>query len=350
MIEKGNVVTVAAPLDEYISYKEQFPNVTHLPLKNLQRDHSHPLKDILTIRELRRIYKKVKPDVVVLYTHKANIYGGLAACFTKIITIGIVTGLGFAFLHKGWVNRMTRFLYKCVKPVHKKLVFENEDDMNLFINLKLVDRQKATYVNGCGVDTSSYLPIEGQANADKTVFTFIGRLLYDKGIKEFVDAAREMVKSHGNVEFWVIGELDEGNPSMVDKPTLLHWIEEGLINYLGFVDDVRPHIAQSNCIVLPSYREGMPRIILEGLSMAKPVITTNVAGCRQTVVEGHNGFLVESKSAQSLILGIESFLRLSKEEQEKMGQKGREMALKHFNSEKISKELYDIISQVYFCG
>lgn len=350
LIEAHNTVYVVAPLDEYILYKEKFPDVIHIALKNMQRDHSHPIKDFMTIWELRRLYKKVKPDVIIHYTHKANIYGGLAAYFTKIKTIAVVTGLGYAFLHKGWVNRTTRLLYKIIKPIHKKVVFENEDDMNLFIDLNLVDSQKATFVNGCGVDTNTYLPSEAIEQPGKAVFTFIGRLLYDKGINEFVDAARQIVERHKNVEFWVIGELDAGNPSMVKKSSLLNWIEEGLINYLGFVEDVKPLIAQSTCIVLPSYREGMPRIILEGLSMAKPVITTNVAGCRQTVIEKENGFLIEPKSSEALIGAIESFLSLSFEEQKNMGKKGREMAIKYFNSEKISKELYQIISQVYFCG
>lgn len=350
LMASNNTVYVAAPLDEYISYKEKYPKVTHIGLKNLQRDHSHPIKDIKTIWELKKIYRKVKPDVVLLYTHKAILYGGLAAYFTKIKTIGVVTGLGYAFLHEGWVNKMTRFLYKRVKRVHKKLVFENEDDMNLFIDLKLVKREKAAYVNGCGVDTNTYLPVEGGESQDKTIFTFIGRLLKDKGIVEYVEAARQTIKKYPDVEFRVIGELDEGNPSMISKQSLLGWIDEGLINYMGFIDDVRPLMAESNCIVLPSYREGMPRIILEGLSMAKPVITTDVAGCRQTVNDGKNGFLVEAKNIDSLFSGIESFLKLSKKEQLEMGQKGRELALKHFNSEKISKELYQIISQVYFCG
>lgn len=350
LIEFDNEVIVIAPLDEYISYKESFPKVKHISLKNLSRNYTHPFSDVKAIFELRAIYKRLKPDIVIHYTHKANIYGGFAALLSKTTSVAVVTGLGYAFLHKGFINFITRVLYKLVRPAHKKIIFENDDDMALFITKKLVKADQATYVNGCGVDTAVYLPIaEPKEKKEKIIFTFIGRLLYDKGILEFVAAAEQLTKNNKHLEFWVIGELDEENPSMVEKSKFLQWIDQDYIKYHGFIDDVRPYIAQSNCVVLPSYREGMPRIILEALSMAKPVITTDTAGCRQTVEHGKNGYLVKARDIEDLVGGINKFLKLSPEEQELMGVNGREMAIKNFNSEKISMELYEIVSQVYFC-
>jgi glycosyltransferase involved in cell wall biosynthesis len=349
-LDEDNEVYVIAPLDEYISYKERYPKVKHIPLKRLSRKNTNPLKDISLIFELAKIYKRLKPDVVLHYTHKANIYGGMAAKISGVKSIAVVTGLGYAFLRKGWISRVTQGLYALVKNTHRKIIFENEDDRDLFVANNLADKEKAIAIKGCGVDTAIYLPSPNNTDEEKTVFTFIGRLLNDKGIREFVKAAELIKGEFSKLEFWVVGELDSGNPSMIKKSVLLEWIEKGHIIYYGFLKDVRPIIAQSDCIVLPSYREGMPRIILEGMSMSKPVITSNVAGCRETVDEGINGFLVEVQNVDSLAEGIKKFLRLSEEEKRIMGEKGRDKALREFNSEKISIELYEIISQVYFCA
>lgn len=346
LIDEENDVLVIAPLDEYISYKERFPKVKHIQIKNLSRKNTNPIKDLLLILELRRIYKKNQPDLIIHYTHKPNIFGGIAAKMLGLTSVAVITGLGYAFLRKGWINGMTRMLYAITKNFHKKVIFENEDDLNLFVKEGLVNKDDGAYTKGCGVDTAIYLPYPNGKEKKKMVFTFIGRLLYDKGILEFVKAAAKIKAKTDDVEFWVVGELDAGNPSMVKKSILLDWIDEGHIVYHGFLEDVRPTIAHSDCLVLPSYREGMPRIILEGMSMAKPVITTNVAGCRQTVVDEFNGFLVEVKSVDSLALAIEKFIKLKPEKRTELGVNGRNMVINEFNSEKISKELYEILSQV----
>ncbi|NNE27831.1 MAG: glycosyltransferase family 4 protein [Saprospiraceae bacterium] len=337
-------VTVIAPLDEYISYKERFPRVKHVPLKSLNRDNRNPFKDLSLFRELKKIYKTIKPDLVIHYTHKPNIYGGLAARQCGIKSIAVITGLGYPFIHEGIVNRITKRLYRMSSNCHSKMIFENEDDKAYFIEQGLVDASKAFAIKGCGVDTAIYLPVPNGLEKEKAIFTFIGRLLHDKGIVEFVEAAQAIKASHPNTEFWVLGELDKQNPSMVKKSQLLDWIEKGAIVYHGFVKDVRPFIAKSDCIVLPSYREGMPRIILEAMSMSKPVITTLTPGCRETVLEGENGFLVESQNSVALEKGMIQFLELDYEQKHQMGEKGRAMAMEAFNSEKIAEVLYDIIS------
>lgn len=354
-LQNDNEVFVAAPVDEYLFYKQKLETVTHLDVKRLKRDHTHPINDLLSIFELRKIYKSIDPDLIIHYTHKANLYGGIAAWLSNKKSVAVVTGLGYAFLHNGYINTITKFLYRVVKGVHRKLIFENEDDMNHFVDSGFVHKKNAAFVNGCGVDVNDYKPTSEQEikNRDSKVFvfTFIGRLLKDKGIVEFLKAAdRLKSQRRDDVAFHIIGEFDEGNPSMVEKDYLQKLIDLGTVEYLAFAKDIKPEISKSSCIVLPSYREGMPRVILEALSMAKPVITTDVPGCRQTVDDGVNGFLVKERNVESLILGMQKMLTLNDQELLKMGQNGREMAVKCFNSEKISSELYEIVSQVYFCA
>jgi len=346
LIEEGNQIFVIAPLDEYINYKDKFPGVTHVPLKNLDRGKTSPIKDMRLVFELRKIYKSLNLDLIVHYTHKPNIYGGMASRLLGIKSVAIVTGLGYAFINKGLINNFTKRMYNFVKNFHAKTIFENKDDLDYFIEEKLLDQDKGTSVNGCGVDTAIYLPYPNGHVKEKTTFTFIGRLLYDKGIVEFVEAAKSIRKERKNVEFWVLGELDQENPSMINREKLLEWIDEGSIVYHGFQKDVRPYIAKSDCVVLPSYREGLPRIILEGMAMAKPVITTDTAGCRQTVEDGKNGYLVKVKDAQDLKAKMEKFLDQSYDERHDMGNKGREMVINKFNSVKISNDLYNILAQV----
>lgn len=345
MLDEGWAVIVIAPLDEYIKYKEQYPTVKHIPLKHLRRDSKNPWSDIKLTFELRHIYKKLTPDIILHYTHKPNIFGGIAAKLSGIASIAVVTGLGYAFLHKGLTQKITKALYKWSSPYHKRFIFENEDDLQLFIDHKIIKKNQGLSVNGCGVDTAIFLPYPNGKPKSKTIFTFLGRLLYDKGIVEFIEAAKSMKKKGAQAEFWVVGELDDGNPSMVSQSDLLQWIDNETIVYHGFVKDVRPIIAKSHCIVLPSYREGMPRIVLEGMSMAKPIITTRTAGCRQTIVERQNGYLVEVGDSEGLVDSMTEFMQLTPEEAHNMGDEGRKLAIDHFNSEKIAQDLYEIISQ-----
>jgi glycosyltransferase involved in cell wall biosynthesis len=337
---------VVAPIDEYIEYKEKYPDVKHIELKHIDREKNNPLQDLRLIMELRSIYREVQPDLVIHYTHKPNIYGGIAARLSGVKSIAVVTGLGYAFINNGWLSKITSLLYKLTHKYHSDIIFENEDDLEYFIDHQLITDRKGIAVNGCGVDTDVYVPYPNGQKKSKIIFTFIGRLLYDKGIVEFVEAAKKLSAILDNVEFWVIGELDYGNPSMIAESTLLEWIDDGYITYHGFVKDVMPLIAKSDCIVLPSYREGMPRIILEGMSMAKPVITTRTAGCRQTVIEGHNGLLVDIKDSDDLCEAMARFTEMTYDQRHDMGNNGRVMAQDKFNTEIIADKLYNIFQEI----
>lgn len=340
-IEEGFKVYVLAPIDAYIEYKENFPEVTHINLTSLDRDSTNPIKDLLLVEELRRKYRKIKPDLVVHYTHKPNIFGTLAARLAGVKSVSVITGLGYSFINRGFINVVTEWLYRRTARYSSSMIFENEDDRELFIQKRLVNEDRAFAVKGCGVNTA-YYQSKSEQSPNPPVFTFIGRLLKDKGILEFAAAARHFHEKAWPASFVVLGDFDPENPSTIDRDTLLEWISEDTVDYKGFVNDVRPFLEKSTCIVLPSYREGMPRIVLEAMAMGKPVITTRTAGCRETVEEGINGFLAEARSVDDLINAMQKFCELSPEQRSAMGARGRSMAVDVFSDTIIAEDLFRI--------
>ncbi len=340
-------VFVVAPVDKYIFYKEDFPEIVHIPIKKLSRDGTNPVKEIILINEFVQIYKKIKPDIILHYTIKPNIYGGIAAGILSIPSIAVVTGLGYAFIHKGIIQSITRLLYRFSSRYHKKIIFENTDDLELFVKGRLIKANKGISIKGCGVDVEYFSPVEQNGkNKDKIIFTFIGRLLYDKGVVEFVEAAKIIKKEYKNAEFWLIGEIDKNNPAMVKEEDLINWVKNKTVIYHGFKQNVKRYISKSDCIVLPSYREAIARTISEGLAMAKPVITTDTAGCRETIEEGKNGYLVPVKEINSLALAMKKMIELPKEERIKMGKYGREKAIREFDDNLIADDILNIILDI----
>ncbi|MEE9440066.1 MAG: glycosyltransferase family 4 protein [Saprospiraceae bacterium] len=348
LLAEGYQVVVIAPIDEYVEYKEKYPEVEHYSLRTLDRDSTNPIKDILLIAELTRKYKSIKPDLILHYTNKPNIFGGLAAKLSGIPSIAMVTGLGYAFIHNGWIKNITTNLYKFTAKYHKKFIFENIEDRELFNNLGILKKDQGVSIKGCGVNTSYYYPYPNGIvkSEDDIIFTFIGRLLYDKGIKEYVEAAKIIKAKYPKIQFWIIGELDSDNPATIDKEDLIEWTANDIVYYHGFQRDVRPLIAKSDCIVLPSYREAIPRTITEGMAMSKPVITTDTAGCREAVDVGINGFLADVRSVSSLIEMFEKFIGLSHDQRHEMGKAGRQKAIAEFDDKKIAKDIYIEISKI----
>ena len=344
LVSDGHEVMVIAPVDEYLEYKENFPNVKHIPMKTMGRDSTNPIRDLLLLIELYRKYNWLKPELVIHYTNKPNIYGGLASKLLKIPSVAVVTGLGYSFIHQGFLNLIVRGLYKISGRTHQRFIFENEDDKDLFIKENIVSEERAFSVKGCGVDTSYYTPSSNGQKQNALTFTFVGRLLYDKGIIEFISAAKLVKEKYPEVKFEVIGEFDADNPSNIDREHLVNWMESGVIDYKGFVRDIRPLLKHSHCVVLPSYREGMPRTVLEGMSMGKAIITTEVPGCRETVIDQQNGFLVPVKDAKSLADAFEKFIQFTPEQRKLMGTKGRTMAEEIFDDKLIAIKIVDILN------
>jgi glycosyltransferase involved in cell wall biosynthesis len=343
--KRGYQIVVIAPLDEHIIYLNDLQNGSHLPVHSLNRKGMNPLKDLFFFLELSRLYRREKPDLIIHYTIKPNIYGNLAAFLQRIPSICIVTGLGYSFIHNGWVKKVTDALYRLSFLSAKKVLFENQDDRALFIENNLSQALQSVATKGCGVDTNYFKPQNRTRTDDRKVFIFIGRLLYDKGITEFVAAARWVRQQDPNADFWVLGELDDDNLAAVSEELLTDWIETGVIKYYGNVSDVRPYLADADVVVLPSYREGMPRAILEGLSMGKAVITTDAAGCRETVEEGKNGFLVPVGRVSELANYMHYFCKMSAAEIAEMGAISRQKAVQEFDQAIINQTIVQIVEQ-----
>jgi len=342
-LAEGFDVCVVSPIDKYIFYKEDFPEVRHYSIKNLDRDGTNPIREIILIREFIKIYKKIKPDIVLHYTVKPNIYGGIAAGYLGIPSIGVVTGLGYAFLHKGLIQVVTKILYKFSSRFHSKVIFENTEDRELFIKKNILSDEKGISIKGCGVDIEYFSPVKKKTKSEKIIFTFIGRLLYDKGVLEFVEAAKIIKDKYKNTEFWLIGEIDKDNRAMVKEEDLMSWVKNKTVIYHGFKENVKKYISKSDCIVLPSYREAIARTITEGMSMEKPVIASDVAGCREAIEEGKNGYLVAVKAVKPLADAMEKIINLPEEERIAMGKYGRRKCLNEFDDNIIADDIYEIV-------
>lgn len=346
LLKNNFEIFVIAPVDKYIFYKEQFPEVVHVPIRNLDRDSTNPIKDLKLFWELVKIYRSVRPDIVLHYTVKPNIYGGFAAGYLKIPSLAVVTGLGYAFIHNGFIKKVTKILYRLSSKFHEEVVFENSDDRDLFLEQKLILGNKGISVKGCGVDTHFFSPSKHKNKSGKLIFSFIGRLLYDKGVVEFVEAAKTIKSRYPDTEFWLIGEIDYSNPAMVKEEDLVSWIKNRTVVYHGFKENIKKYISQSDCIVLPSYREGLPKIILECMSMEKVVIATDTAGCREAIENKKNGLLVPVKDSGYLSDAIEKLINMPEENRIAMGIAGREKAIREFDDKLIAGDVYRIITDI----
>jgi len=310
----------------------------------LERTGINPLKDMITISFLAKILREIKPDCVLSYAIKPVIYGSLAASLAGVPNIySMITGLGYVFTGHSLKQKVIyRLIYPMLKAAlsrNKIVFFQNPDDRNLFRDLNLVSsKQKLIIVNGSGVDVSyfTYSPAPTQPLS----FLLMARLIWDKGIGEYVQAARNLKKRYPFVVFKLLGPFDS-NPKAIGRSDIERWESEGIIKYLGETKDVRPYLANSSVFVLPSfYREGTPRSVLEAMSTGRPIITTDAPGCRETVQEGVNGFLVPVKDAVTLEKAMERFI-LKPELIQNMGAASRRIAEEKYDVHKINKVIIE---------
>lgn len=338
-------VVVVTPIDAFLSFIQDFPNARHIPLKKLARKSINPLRDLQLANELIGIFRAEKPNIILNYTIKPNIIGGGVAQFFKIPYICVVTGLGYTFLHNGFLYWLTKILYELSFQKAEKVIFENIDDRLLFNQLGICSPQKSISVKGCGINIHHFTPQPPRSKLDNTtIFTFIGRFLYDKGLLEFVAAARLVKKQHPKTIFWLVGEIDTSNLAAITPMELQSWKKEGVVIDQGFANDVRPFIAASDCVVLPSYREAIPRVLQESMAMERTVITTNVAGCRETVDDKVNGFLVPVKTVQPLAAAMIQFIELPEAKRKEMGKNARKKVEREFDERLIAADFLRIIT------
>jgi len=300
----------------------------------------NPIRDIQTMFALHKIYKNVQPDLVLNFSIKANIYSSIVSGMMNIKSISNITGLGTIFVQENLLTKIATLLYKYALSFNSIIFFQNRDDKELFLSKKLVKLENTGLLPGSGVDLNKFEPKNKKSSDGKFTFLLIARLLRDKGIYEYIDAIKIVQKKFNDVEFQLLGAADFANKTAISKKQALQWVDEGLIDYLGVTDKVQEVIAQSDCVVLPSYyREGVPRSLLEACAMQKAIITTNAIGCREVIDDGINGYVCEVKSAKDLADKMEKMLNLSELEREKLGVAGREKMLREFD-EKIVIEKY----------
>lgn len=309
----------------------------------LNRNGLNPLKDMITFFSLSLVFFKNKPDIILAYTIKPVIWGGLAARFIKVPRFyAMITGLGYAFQKGGFakntLNFLVKLLYRVALKKAKGVIFQNRDNMQVFIDEGIVSQEKCSLVNGSGVDLSHY---KVSPVPPKTHFLLIARLLGDKGIREYVKAAEIVKQKYPDSIFELVGPEDP-SPDGIKLDEVNKWVSSGAIEYSGATTDVRPFIENCSIYVLPSYHEGMPRTVLEAMAMGRPILTTDVPGCRETVVDGENGWLVPKADAKALADKMIWFIE-NQEQWSVMGEKSHTMANEKFDVHKVNAEILKIM-------
>ena len=339
-----NVVAIA-PKDIY-SEKLVETDIDYFEI-DMNNMGTNPFEDTKLVYDYYKLFKKIKPDVLLLYTIKPNIYGSVAAKMLNIPVISSITGLGTVFLHNNVSSKIAKLLYKIALKIPKKVFFENPYDENVFLDQGFVEREKVVLIPGAGINTDEYIPVETIKfhEQNQPRFLFIARLVKDKGLIEYIEAIRLLRTQYSNIEFAILGPYYPANPTAITKKEMDEWVKEGIINYLGESDDVKSIISEYDCIVLPSYREGLSRVLLEAASMAKPIVTTNVPGCRDVVEDGVNGFLCEKKDAVDLADKMEQIIQLTNDERIQMGKRGREKIVKEFDEPLVDGKYIDAIQE-----
>ncbi len=344
LIEKGFTIFVLAPRDPYTARFEYLPGVTYIELRPITVKSISPKRTTLLYRELLRHYRTIRPDLIFHYTIKANLFGTRAAARAGIPSVSVITGLGYAFAGYGWLQSIAKFLYKKELRYSTEVWFLNEDDRHIFISQQLIRPEKTFLLPGEGVDTSAFYPapytpqisIDPDAAKKEVTFLLIGRIIRHKGIYEFIEATRLLKQKNLNIRCQLLGFFDDKNPVAIPRHEIEEWTKAGLITYLGHTDNVAPFIEQADCIVLPSYREGLPLSLLEGASMCKALLATDTPGCRVLIDEGVNGYLCREKDAADLAKKMAVYYHLPAEAKTKMGQAGREKVLSAFTREKVA--------------
>lgn len=304
----------------------------------LERTGLNPLSDIVSLAALWNLVRRLQPDVVLTYTMKPVVYGSLAASAARVPHIfSMITGIGTGMRdndgHQPLLSRLVPLLYRLGLWNNAGVLFQNPDDRDLFIHLRLIRPQTAiTVVNGSGIDLQFYR--QKDPVLSPVVFLLIARLLGDKGVREYAEAARLIKRRYPDAVFRLIGPFDN-HPLAIPKQEVVQWQHDGIIEYIGSVTDVRPYIAAASVYVLPSYREGTPRTVLEAMAMSRPIITTNAPGCRETVVSEENGFLVPTKDPIALSQAMERFI-LDPGLIPQMGRKSRQIAEEKYDVHKVN--------------
>ena len=312
----------------------------------ISRKGINPFVDIITLCDLVKKLTYIKPDYFLLFSIKPVIYGSIAARIMDIPHIAMITGLGTAFISGNWITKIVKSLYRFSLAKASVVFFQNTDDKELFVLDGLVDPEVCKLTPGSGIDLDKFVFTDLPSGSHIT-FLLIARMIRDKGVVEFIDAARHLKKIHPKTSFQLLGPLGVENRTSISHAEMDRWVEEGIIEYLGETDDVSIFIKESSCVVLPSYREGTSRVLLEAAAMGRPIITTDVTGCREIVEDGLNGFLCKCKDSADLAEKMADIVLLSHEKRKEMGKKGRRKVEEEFNQDIVCQLYVDAIKGCY---
>jgi len=374
LVAEGYEVVAVAPYDEYAPRLDAL-GCRYVPLP-MDNQGTHPGQDLLLLWRFYRLLRRERPAVYLGYTVKPNVYGSLAAHALGIPVVNNIAGLGAVFIRNSPVTRVVRGLYRLALGRSKRVFFQNDEDLRMFVEGGLVRAEVAGRVPGSGIDLGRFAAVGlpgGRGRTNLTLspetalspnpspargggetggggirFLLIARMLWDKGVGEYVAAARLVRQRHPEAEFCLLGFLDVKNPAAISREQMDEWVAEGVVNYLGVSDDVREQIAEADCVVLPSYREGTPRTLLEAAAMARPLIATDAVGCREVVEDGVNGYLCRVKDADDLAQKMERMIGLSDEERTVMGRHGRQKVEREFDERFVIEAYLKVIREV--CG
>jgi len=344
--DEGFRIVVIAPYDDYsdklVDLGYEFHDI------KINNKGTNPFQDLLLVFSFYRLYRRLKPDVILQYTIKPNIYGAIAAKLADCHTINNISGLGTVFLNDRFSSKLAHWMYRFSLRFAKKVFFQNPHDRELFLENKLVSKDLTDVLPGSGIDIDKYKPAKGKNLNSPFVFLLVARMIKDKGIVEYVGAAKKILQNTHlkKIEFWLLGDLYLGNPTAISQNEIDQWQAQGIVKYFHHVDDVVSVMNQANCIVLPSYREGLSRVLLEAAALAKPIITTDVPGCKDVVIHGINGYLCKVKDEFDLAAQMEKMLLLSRSAQKAMGQKGRDKIVAEFDENFVIKKYIEEIDEI----
>ncbi|MBX2961913.1 MAG: glycosyltransferase family 4 protein [Cyclobacteriaceae bacterium] len=341
--ELGHEVHTIAPLDNYTEILKN-EGCIHHALKMDSRG-ANPFKDIALVFELFTLYRSVKPDVILHYTIKPNVYGTFAAALLRIPVVNNVCGLGTVFLKKGPLSLVAKLLYRTSFRFARKVFFQNPDDLNLFLQENLVPKNAVDLIPGSGIDLKKFSPAPYKRNS-KFTFLLISRLITDKGILEYIDAVKKLKSEGFEARFQVLGAMDPEHKRGISPELIQSWITNGTIEYLGTTDDVRQFINVADCIVLPSYREGTPRTLLEAASLSKPIIATNVPGCNQVVEHELNGLLCNLKDSNDLADKMKRISSMNDNQLENLGINGRRKMESEFDESLVINKYLQTLTEL----
>lgn len=343
-LDAGYEVVAVAPPDEYVSRLVALGcGFIPLPMDN---KGTHPGRDLLLFWRFYRLLKHERPTVYLGFTVKPNVFGSLAAHALGIPVINNIAGLGAVFIKDSWLTRLVRGLYWLALSRSAKVFFQNDDDRQMFVSGGLVAQAVTDRLPGSGIDLARFAPVPLPGKSPIRLL-LIARMLWDKGVGEYVEAARILKRRHTSADFCLLGFLDVQNPAAISRKQMDAWVEERVVRYLGVSDDVRAEIAAADCVVLPSfYREGTPRILLEAAAMGRPIITTDAVGCREVVDDGVNGCLCRPRDSVDLAEKMERMAALSPAEREAMGRRGREKIEREFDEQIVIGKYLEAIQGI----